>query len=171
MQNWKEPGFVWGAKGRGIPPHPSSLQPYLPSQNPVPHSLRSIVKTQPPLFPWPGLLKQRALHEKKRLVFKCCAVKGGLFQVRVEICSDSRVPLLFFQDEALLEPESVSIHYWKEHTKGVYLGYPPHTPLLFQLAPSPRQTETKAAERVKRYSSKTCLESKENVWACSSFRY
>lgn len=85
-----------GERNPPPPPPPPPLQPYLPSPNPVPHSLRSIVKTQPPLFPWPGLLKQRALHEKKRLVFKCCAVKGGLFQVGAEICSDSRVPLLFF---------------------------------------------------------------------------
>lgn len=70
-----------------------------------------LLEHSPPLFPWPGLLKQRALHEKKRLVFKCFAVKGGLSQVGAEICSDSRVALLFFRDESLLEAGSVSIHY------------------------------------------------------------
>lgn len=46
----------------------------------------------PPPLPWRlGLLKQRALHEKKRLVFKWRTVRGELFQVGAEICSDSRV--------------------------------------------------------------------------------
>lgn len=100
-------------------PPKKNLQPCLPSLNPVPRSLWSIVKTQPPLFSAARLLNQRALHEKKRLVFKCCAVKGGCFQLGTGVCSDSRVPLLFFQDEALLEPGSVSIHCKEEHTGGV----------------------------------------------------
>lgn len=123
-------------KREEFPPPPQS---YLPSPNPVPHSLRSIVKTQPPLFPWPGLLKQRALHEKKRLAFKCCAVKGGLFQVGAEIWSDSRVLLLFSKDEALLQPGSVSIH---------------RLPASFSNLPQVCSTGNEGAKRGERYSSK-----------------
>lgn len=134
---------------------PPSSSSYLPSPNPVPHSLRSIVKTQPPLFPWPGLLKQRALHEKKRLAFKCCAVKGGLFQVGAEIWSDSRVLLLFSEDEALLEPGSVRIH---------------RPPASFSNLPQVRSTGNEGAKWGKRYSSKHVWRG-ENVWLCVSFRY
>lgn len=69
------------------PPSPPSRPP--PLQKPLFLTpCRVLLKHSPLLFPWPGLLKQHALHEKKRLVFKCYILKGGFFKVGAAICSD-----------------------------------------------------------------------------------
>lgn len=173
-----------GERNSSPPPSPTPPPPSPPSRPPPLQKplfltpCRVLLKHSPLLFPWPGLLKQHALHEKKRLVFKCYILKGGFFKVGAAICSDRSglsppsAPhhpyFVFLYHAALLEPGFAHSNSWLELKHDALRN-------LFQLGLKSLQYKKEKKHRGTEWSEgggggevliQTCLESREN--ACLS---